>query len=139
MAAISFDSTAFDRTAWDNTEPWIRPAPARRPALQLVAAPPSRRRPDAGVYRRRRLVVLLVGLALLVGSIQAVARVASASASAGSTPAVPVVLVAQPGDSYWSLANQVHEGGDLRSTVDTLVAANGGHDLRAGDRITLDR
>jgi len=47
-------------------------------------------------------------------------------------------IVAQPGDSYWTLANQLHVGGDLRSTVDALVAANGGGDLHAGDRIVLD-
>ena len=59
--------------------------------------------------------------------------------SAGAAPVTPVVLVAQPGDSYWTLANLVHAGGDLRSTVDALVAANGGHDLHPGDRITLAR
>jgi hypothetical protein len=134
MAAISFDSGA-----WDNTEPWIRPAPARRPPLELVLAPPSRPRRDAALYRRRRLAVLLLTLALVVGSGLGLARVVSASASAGTAPAVPVVLVAQAGDSYWTLARQVHAGGDLRSTVDALVAANGGRELHPGDRMTLTR
>ena len=52
-------------------------------------------------------------------------------------PAAPVVLVAQPGDSYWTLADRLDVGGDLRSVVDELVAANGGGELRAGDRIVL--
>jgi hypothetical protein len=69
----------------------------------------------------------------------ALTHLAPSSASAGAVPVVPVVLVAQPGDSYWTLAEAVHAGGDLRSTVDALVAANGGGDLHPGDRITLSR
>jgi hypothetical protein len=116
---------------------WQPNRPAPRAPLRLVTAPPSRRRPSAGVYRRRRAIVAAVLLAVVVLVAQAVLHVAGASASAGAAPAAPVVLVAQPGDSYWTLANQVHEGGDLRSTVDALVAANGGHDLQPGDRIEL--
>jgi hypothetical protein len=108
-----------------------------RSPLQLVTAPPSRRRPGAAVYRRRRLVALVLGLALLVVVVQLVGGVLSASASAGAAPAQPTVVVAHPGDTYWDLASQVHEGGDLRSTVDELVRANGGRDLLAGDRIVL--
>jgi hypothetical protein len=110
---------------------------APRPPLHLVTAPPSRRRPGAGVYRRRRLLAAAVLLAVVVLLTQVAGHVTGASASAGSVPSAPVVLVAQPGDSYWTLANQVHQGGDLRSTVDALVDANGGRDLRAGDRIEL--
>jgi hypothetical protein len=136
MAAIQ-----FDRGAWDTTEPWIptAPTPARRAPLQLVAAPPSRRRPDAHVLRRRRLLVAVLAVVLLLASVGGVTRFASASAAAGAAPATPVVLVAQAGDSYWTLARAVHAGGDLRSTVDALVAANGGGDLHPGDRITLTR
>lgn len=108
---------------------------APRTPLRLVTAPPSRRRPSAEVYRRRRIVAAAIVLAVVVLLSQAVVRVAGASASAGSAPLAPVVLVAQPGDTYWTLAGKVHQAGDLRSTVDALVDANGGHDLRAGDRI----
>ena len=108
-----------------------------RPALRVVTAPPSRRRPDAAVLRRRRLVALTVALALAAALVAGAAHVLRASSTAGSLPAAPVVLVAQPGDSYWTLANQIHAGGDLRSTVDELVAANGGRELHSGDRIVL--
>src|SRR5438270_6624300 len=124
MAAIAWERIEHDRRN-------------RRAPLRLVTAPPSRRRPAAAVYRRRRLVAVLLAVALAVVALQ-VARAATAAGSAGVTPAAPVVLVAQPGDSYWTLANELHVGGDLRSTVDALVAANGGGDLHAGDRIVLD-
>jgi len=114
-----------------------QPTRPQRQPLRLVTAPPSRRRPSAAVYRRRRLVAVALALVVLVVAGQAMLRVAGGSASADSAPVAPVVLVAQPGDSYWSLAGEVHEGGDLRSTVDALVDANGGRDLRAGDRIVL--
>jgi hypothetical protein len=125
--------------AWDRIEERTRERQAQREPLRLVTAttPPSRRQPSAAVYRRRRLVALVVVLAVVLVAVQLLTHVASASASAGAAPAEPVVLVAQPGDSYWTLAAEVYDGGDLRSTVDALVRANGGGDLRAGDRIVL--
>ena len=109
--------------AWDRYEDRIG-----RPPLRLI---PGAR------FRRRRLLALAVALFLLVAAVSAVTHVVTASSSAGSMPPAPVVLVAQPGDSYWTLADQIHDGGDLRSYVDELVAANGGRELHAGDRIVL--
>ena len=123
--------------AWDRVDERTGRRVNDAAPLQLVTAPPSRRRPDAARYRRRRLVALVVGLALLVGVVQLAGGLLSASATAGAAPSEPVVLVAQPGDSYWSLAAEVHDGGDIRSTVDALVDANGGRALRAGDRIVV--
>ena len=119
--------------AWDRHDERV----GRRQPLALVTAPPSRRRPQAAVYRRRRLVALLVVLALAAVALQAVVSVTRASASAGVATVAPVVLVAEPGDSYWSLAAELHSAGDIRSVVDALVDANGGRDLRPGDRIVL--
>lgn len=112
--------------------------PQRSP-LRLVTAPPSRRRPSAAVYRRRRFVAALLLTALVAVAGATLLRVTSATVSAGAAPSAPVVLVAQPGDSYWSLARDISPGGDLRSTVDALVDANGGRDLYPGDRIELAR
>jgi hypothetical protein len=130
MAAIQWDLTSWEQ------EQRSRQRPAR-PPLRIVTAPPSRRRPSAAVYRRRRLVALVLALALVLSVGASVVRWATASAAAGVAPVAPTVLVAQPGDSYWTLAQQLHVGGDLRSVVDELVAANGGGDLHAGDRIVL--
>jgi hypothetical protein len=123
--------------AWDRVEE-RQERVTRRAPLELVAGPPSRRRPSAAAYRRRRLVARVVGLALLVAAVQLVSGALFSSASAGtSAPAGPTVVTAEAGDSYWSLAAEVSPGGDLRSTVDALVAANGGADLHVGDRIVL--
>jgi len=121
MAAIAWDRGA-DRST-DRYEDR-----GGRPPLRLV---------PGAEYRRRRLVALLLIAALATLVVTTVSHVLSASSTAGSVPVAPVVLVAQPGDSYWTLANQIHAGGDLRSTVDELVAANGGRELHTGDRIVL--
>ena len=123
--------TGMQGATWDL--PLARPS---RPALQMVTPPPSRRVP-AGVYRRRRLVALVVLTVVLAVATFVGSQALTASAAAGTGPADPLVLVAEPGDSYWSLAGQIHDGGDIRSTVDTLVRANGGRELRTGDVITL--
>jgi hypothetical protein len=128
MAAIAYDRL-------DRGTGWQRP-PGPVPALRLVEGAAARR-PSATVLRRRRIVALvLVALAVV-----AVGRLLDASLGATATAApvdrVPLTVVAQPGDTYWSLAARLDVGGDVRSTVDSLVRANGGHDLRAGDRIHL--
>ena len=121
MAAIT-----SERIAWDRYED--RYDRHGRPPLRLV---------PGAEFRRRRLLALVVVLAFVAVLVVSVSHVLRASSIAGSMPAAPVVLVAQPGDSYWTLANQIHDGGDLRSTVDELVAANGGRELHTGDRIVL--
>jgi hypothetical protein len=42
------------------------------------------------------------------------------------------------GDTYFSVASRFHRAGDLRATVDAVVAANGGRELRPGDRIVIE-
>ena len=120
MAAIT-----WERGAWAGDDDR-----GGRPPLRLV---------PGAEFRRRRLFALLAVLVVAAALVAGTSRLLGASSSAGQAPAAPVVLVAQPGDSYWTLANQIHDGGDLRSYVDELVAANGGRELRSGDRIVLDR
>jgi hypothetical protein len=131
MAAVAWER--FDEQVARGS--WRDPAPAPSP-LRLVTAPPSRRRPSVVVHRRRQLVALaLVVVAVL--AIGAGVRALTSSVSAGDASAPAREIVAEPGDSYWSLASELDRGGDLRSTVDALVDANGGRDLRAGDRIAV--
>jgi hypothetical protein len=130
MAAIQWDLNRWEQ------EQRYRERPAA-PPLRIVTAPPSRRRPSAAAYRRRRLVAVALLVALVLATGLAVTRWATVGASAGAVAAAPAVLVAQPGDSYWTLADRLDVGGDLRSVVDQLVAANGGGELRAGDRIVV--
>ena len=126
---------------WDQARTWERElvGSERRPQLRSVAAPPSRRRPSPAVIRRRRLVAATLLVLLAAGGVRMGERWLGATAAAGVAPPAPVVLVAQPGDSYWALASQISPGGDIRSTVDSLVRANGGRELRVGDRILLYR
>ncbi len=115
------------------------PRPVRRVPLAVVA-PPARLRPSAAALRRRRiLAIALVSVTALVAVVCLRAGLAwlGGEATAGVTSPTPAVVVAGPGDSYWSLASRLHQGGDLRATVDALVAANGGRELRAGDRVVL--
>ena len=79
----------------------------------------------------------MVVVVLLAASLVVRHALFQSAAASGPTAGAHQVLTAQPGDSYWSLAAKVSPGGDLRSTVDELVSANGGHDLRVGDRIVL--
>jgi hypothetical protein len=116
------------------------PRPVRRVPLLVVTAPPVPDRPTAAVYHQRRILALVAGFAVLVVVlVSAYTGFAwlGQEATAGATSPVPTVVVAGPGDSYWSLAGRLHRAGDLRSTVDALVAANGGRELRAGDRLVL--
>ncbi len=124
---------------WDEARTWepARRGRERRPHLRVATAPPARRRPSAAVIRRRRLVAVTLFVLLALGGVRLGERWLGATAEAGAVAPAPVVLVAQSGDTYWGLASRVSPGGDIRSTVDSLVRANGGRELRAGDRIRL--
>jgi hypothetical protein len=56
-------------------------------------------------------------------------------------PAVPGpgdrVIVAEPGDSLWSIAAELDPDGDPRAAVATLIEANGGPSLQIGQQIVI--
>jgi hypothetical protein len=118
-------------------------AAADRPALRLVG---SARRPSPATYRRRRLAavaVLLLALAFAAVGVTGVVRHFSGSSAGSPGPAGGPLLVSsgvhvvQPGETYWSIADDLDRGDDTRATVDALVEANAGRPLRAGDRLVL--
>jgi len=47
------------------------------------------------------------------------------------------VYVVQSGDTLWSIARQLHPGGDPRPWVDQLAAEVHGASLQAGQRLVL--
>lgn len=47
------------------------------------------------------------------------------------------VYVVQPGETYWSIVEDLGVPGDLRQHVDALVAAYGGRPLDAGDTLVV--
>ncbi len=119
-----------------------------RPALRLLQGGLGAR-PSPAVYRRRRVVALVLAVAFVVvamAGLQAALRpLAGAgggrplSATEGSAPVTAgheSVLV-QPGDTLWTIARELRPTGDLRPVVDDLTALNGGASLEAGQVIVL--
>ena len=123
------------------------PIPARRPPPVCWPAPavphprPQVRAPGAAVYRRRRIVAALVALALVAGVI-ALGRAVLTSASvlpppAAAPPSSAEVVVVRPGDTLWSIAEQLEPEGDVRPVVDRLAAAHGPGPLQVGEEIPV--
>lgn len=120
------------------------PRPVRAPARVIPLRPAT----APAVYRRRRVVALaavaLVG-AVMILLLRAAAGVVwgaplappAAPAAAAVQPAAAVTYVVRPGDTYWSIAVAMHAPGDVRATVDRLVASRHGAPLRAGETITI--
>jgi LysM repeat protein len=114
----------------------------------IVPTPMTRRqlpspRPSAAAYRRRRVVVGTV-LAVLV----AVGAVAAHDVLAGSggDPASAAVslpaqarvhVVAEAGDTLWSIASAHHGEISITRYVDALVDLNGGATIQAGQEVVL--
>ena len=141
------------------------PAPAHqvheiasdRSHLRLVE--PTRRpaRRSEVTYRRRRFVAALVAIAVLVGLVwvaeaiiaSVVPEVASSGPTVVETASDPAALatgdfavardfvVAQPGDTLWTIARQLQPQGDLRPLVQALSELNGGPAVAVGQAIRL--
>jgi hypothetical protein len=154
MAAVVVTSTR----SFPAHQPHERPP---RPALQLIdggrraARAYARSRPDThrlpvGVYRRRRLgLVLAVVSVAMVGYLALVGLgtlLAAPSASARATHPVAGSVAAsgaryhvvQPGDTLWSIARALHPSGDIRAVVDQLETRAGGATLVPGQRVRVD-
>jgi hypothetical protein len=154
-------ATAFQLAAPHLQPTTVPPGPGRpsRPSLRVIEGgrAPSRLAQQA-VYRRRRLcvaVAVAVSLALfLVLATTAVARIAggdpssaagappptsaaaSSAAGVGTLLAAPTVVV-QPGDTLWSIAEDIAPGTDVRVVVDQLVDLNGSSPIVAGQELVV--
>ena len=109
--------------------------PSHRPA-------PGRRSSDG--RWRAALTMAAVAVLMAVGGVVADvavglggARRPAAVPSAVPSPAVGSVRLVQPGETYWSIAEEVGGGSDLRVRVAALEEANGGRILMAGDRLVI--
>ncbi len=120
------------------------PADIRHLALVRIGSyvPPAAIRTPVSVYRRRRLVAVLIVASVLAVVVLAVGPLL-ASFGTGPVPGTgrsgpPVaVYVVQPGDTFWEIARRVEPGGDPRPLVARMVAAHGSPVLVAGERLVL--
>ena len=111
-------------------------APSTRP---LRNRPPvGRAAPSAATYRRRRLVAAGLAVLLFVSLLNLALGVLGEGTGAGDPrPVVELSVLIEPGDTVWSVAESVAGDRDVRPVVDAIVEANGGADLRVGDRLVL--
>lgn len=114
-------------------------------------------RPDAGMYRRRRAVVLLalVVVALVAaiavrpalagsgGGALTATRSSGAGTDAAAQAAAPAsqagvhVYIVQPGDSIWSIVQGSGHRGDLRPLVDRIALQLDGRPLQPGQHLLI--
>lgn len=97
-----------------------------RPALRVVRATEyqapgiSRRRPSVAIMA---LVGIAVVAAVAFGGVFG-ARAAADSVTAGR-PAEPLYVIAEPGDTLWSIAARIAPNASITEVVDQLVVLNG--------------
>ena len=103
----------------------------------------------AVVYRRRRWLAALttvvlgallkVGVASAIGNPGPVGAGGSVVAVGGVRPRSPRYHSVRLGESLWVIARRERPRGDIRRLVRALAEANGGIDLRVGQRVLLPR
>ncbi|WP_300400092.1 LysM peptidoglycan-binding domain-containing protein [Nocardioides sp.] len=76
--------------------------------------------PDYRLTRRGRVVVLLLGLAVLL----AIGVVFASGSLASGEPAPTETIVVTPGDTLWEIASDVSEDGDVRDMMRTIEQLN---------------
>ena len=109
-------------------------------------------RPSAGLTRRGRLartllvlslsIVLGAGFAMKAGAGDAGASGSDALSAAkinGSSDATYVVVTVTAGETLWSLASQMADGGDVQRLVADIASANSlnGVDVEAGQKLRI--
>jgi len=121
------------------------PADIRHLALVRTApvGPPARTALPPTIYRRRRMVAVLVvvsvGVALVLSLQGVLAALAGGAPPASERPEgqAASVYVVQPGDTFWEIAWRLRPHEDPRALVARMVAAHGSAVLVAGERLAL--
>ena len=119
----------------------IDPPCVRRPgADESVVIPFPARGPGHAqpveVYRRRRLVVVAVVLALFIGFMSFGRSAESVSPYETRSPDA-IVVVVQPGDTLWAIASWLDPESDPRPLVDALSGIAGSNTLQPGQQLVI--
>jgi LysM repeat protein len=100
-------------------------------------------RPSAATYRRRRVVVGTVLAAFVAVGAVATHDVLAGSGGVPASAAVSLPaqarmrVVAQPGDTLWSIASAHRGDVSITRYVDALVDLNGGATIQLGQEVVL--
>jgi LysM repeat protein len=90
--------------------------------------------------RRGRLArtLLVLSLAVVLASVFGISAGAGTSDSVGAPTSFIEITVA-PGDTLWSLATRMADGGDVRAMVDEIASVNAlaSADLQAGQKVRI--
>jgi hypothetical protein len=115
-------------------------------AMTMRMPVPTAGRPTAATFWRRRFAAALVTLAIVVPAVSLAAQ--AGSALGGSSLAAPerhptaenlTRVVVEPGDTLWSIAEQLVDGGDPRPVVDALIEARGTTVVVPGETVVWPR
>ncbi len=101
-------------------------------APQLAAPAPV----SAETFRRRRLAVVAIVAGLILG-LASFGRQADATPSAEAQAAEAVLVVVQPGDTLWTIAESLVEGADPRPLVAELSDIAGGAAIQPGQLLRI--
>jgi hypothetical protein len=114
-----------------------RTTSAARPRVRRAAVPVAGRHSSLRLTRRGRLVVFVLSLALCAAGSLAVTSSGAASGTAEHVPVQYVTVL--PGDTLWTIANDVAPGADRRDTVAEIIELNAlaGSSVRAGQRLAV--
>lgn len=113
-------------------------SPSTRPASPHQAA--ARRQARQQLFWRRRLVALAVVVALVIATISTVALTTQGvQADDGTAPVTgqPVRHLVAPGESLWSIAEQLAPDADPRPLVRELERSAGTTNLQVGQVLVI--
>ena len=109
-------------------QPTTRHTPRVAHASRQARRNAARTREIQRVYRRRRVSAIATLAALTMAAVISVFSVFGASANADDSTGralAPKYMVAQPGDTLWSIGERIAPNASITEVVDELVRLNG--------------
>jgi hypothetical protein len=110
----------------------VDPTPVA-PVVHRQPSPRVTRSHSAGVYWRRRLVATALGLGVLLTAAHAGAALGGTTTTTPERSPHVTTIVAEPGDTLWSIAHRLAPNSDPRAVVDALAQSHGGSTVQPGE------